>query len=88
MDQLELLRRQYLQLLNPEQLCLPAADLIRLPFVQAQIYETMFRDIRLSFSPPDRYKLRVLKMLVQRMEDAIADPEEDVGSPVLSSWFL
>jgi len=88
MDQLQLLKRQYLQLLDPEQLSLPPADVIRLPYVQAQIYETMFRDGCLSFPPPDRYKLRVLKMLVQRMEAAIDDPEEDVGSPTLPRCFF
>ncbi|MCJ1246949.1 hypothetical protein MMC30_004160 [Trapelia coarctata] len=50
---------------------------MRLPHVQAKVYETMFRDGCLPFSPPDPYKLRVLKRLVQQMEDAIADPEED-----------
>ena len=85
MDQSELLKRQYLQLLDPEKLSIPPPELIRLPHVQAQIYETMFRDGCLPFSPPDRYKLRVLKKLVQQMEDAIIDPEEDVGSPTSPS---
>jgi len=88
MNRLELLKRQYLQLLDPEQLSIPPPEAMRLPHVQARIYETMFRDGCLVFSPPDRYKLRVLKMLVQRMEDAIADPEEDVGSPTSPCCFL
>lgn len=88
MDQLELLKRQYLQLLDPELLSLPPADVIRLPHVQAQIHETMFRDGCLPYPPPDRYRLRVLKVLVQRMEAAIADPEEDVGSLTLPCFFV
>lgn len=88
MDTVQLLKRQYLQLLDPEQLSLPPPDVIRLPYVQAQIYKTMFREGCLPFSPPDRYKLRVLKMLVQRMEAAIADLEEDVGSPILLRCFF
>ena len=74
----ELLKRQYLQLIDPEQLTLPAKALLRLSEIQAQIYHSMFDDSSLIFAPPERYKLRVLKRLVNALEQAILDPEEDV----------
>ena len=83
MKQVELFRRQYLQLLEPEQLSFPARDVIRSPDVQADMFATIFQDEILPRSPPDRYKIRVLKKLVATIEAAFVDPEEDVGSPIL-----
>ena len=78
-DQIELLRRQYFQLLEPNLLAIPGPELLRRPEVQRQVYEKMFRSEKLMFVPNDRYRLRVLKELVSRIENAISDPEEDVG---------
>lgn len=80
-QQLELLRRQYLQLWEPIKLSIPSMDIVRLPGVQASIFESIFKEDNLKFAPPDRYKLRVLKILIDRIERAIVDPEEDVGFP-------
>lgn len=80
-QQLELLRRQYFQLWEPDKLTVPSMDIIKLPGVQASIFESMFKEKNLKFAPPDRYKLRVLKKLVDMIERAIVDPEEDVGFP-------
>lgn len=77
----ELLRRQYLQLVDPEQLLLLSQELLRLPDTQAQIFYCLFDESALAYSPPERYKLRVLKRLVNVMEQAIVDPEEDVRVP-------
>lgn len=75
----ELLKRQYLQLIGPEGLTLPPKEVLRLPETQAQIYNDMFDESRLiDYKVPERYKLRVLKRLVKALEDAIEDPEEDV----------
>ena len=76
--QVELLRRQYLQLQDPSQLSIPARNVIKKPKVQAQIFDTMFREGNLAYEPPDRYKLRVLKKLLEAIEAAVEDPEEDV----------
>ena len=75
----DLLRRQYLQLLQPDKVTMPAAHLIRIPQVQQHIYETMFQAINSVLSPPNRYKLRILKRIIESMEKAIEDPEQDVG---------
>ena len=74
----ELLRRQYLQLIDPEQLTFPSNELLRLPDIQAQTFRSMFDDSAVPFAPPERYKFRVLKRLVNALEEAIVDPEEDV----------
>lgn len=74
----QLMRRQYLQLLDPEQLTLPSKDLLRLPKTQAMIYDGMLDSSKLNYPPPDRYRYRVLKRLVKALEESILDPEEDV----------
>lgn len=74
-----LLQRQYLQLIAPERLGFPPPDVLRLPDVQKQIYESMFDDAAINLGPPLRYRLRVLKRLMRAIEDSIQDPEEDVG---------
>ncbi|KAL9121557.1 MAG: hypothetical protein Q9187_001891 [Circinaria calcarea] len=81
----ELLRRQYQQLLEPDKIIIPSSVILRRPQIQAQIFETMFKDGSLSFPPPDRYKIRVLKKLLESMEEAIEDPEEDEISDDLSA---
>ena len=83
-QQLELLRRQYFQLWEPDKLAIPSMGIMRLPEVQASIFESMFREDNLRYTPPDRYKTRVLKKLVNLIERAVVDPEEDVGFPCSS----
>ncbi|CAD6571552.1 MAG: hypothetical protein ASARMPRED_004635 [Alectoria sarmentosa] len=82
----ELLKRQYLQLIEPEGLTLPPKEVLRLPETQTQIYNDMFNEPRLvDYALPERYKLRVLKRLVKALEDAIEDPEEDEISDEISA---
>lgn len=75
----KLLKRQYLQLLEPEALTLPYKELLRLPGTQAEIYTDMLDESKIKYAPPERYRFRVLKRLVKALEDAIEEPEEDVG---------
>lgn len=77
--QIDFLRRQYLQRVDPEQLTLPAISTLRLPEVQAEIHRTIFDDNLHSFPPPQRYKFRVLKRIVHVLEESIIDPEEHVS---------
>ena len=79
----ELLKRQYLQLIDPAELTLPRKELLRSPDTQAQIYNDIFDESRITYMPPERYRFRVLKRLVEALEDAIEDPEEDVGFVLL-----
>ena len=75
----ELFKRQFLQLVDPQELTLPRKELLKLPDTQAQIYRDFFDAARINYVPPERYQFRVLKLLVKALEDAIEDPEEDVG---------
>ncbi|KAI9788232.1 MAG: hypothetical protein M1835_002384 [Candelina submexicana] len=83
--QLGLLRRQYLQLMSPELLAMPPPGALRNPRFQAQIYENLYKPGSLPHDIPGRYKLRVLKELIKRIEGSIVDPEEDEISDDLMS---
>ena len=84
----ELFKRQYLQLTDPEELTLPRKEILRLPDIQAQIYNDVFDESNIVYAPPERYRFRVLKRLVKALEDAIEDPEEDVGAFSFSTFTL
>lgn len=79
--QIELLCRQFLQLIDPNELAIPGSKALRLPNLQARIYDLMFNEEKLRFSPNGRYKFRVLKKLITAIERAFVDPEEDVCFP-------
>lgn len=73
----ELLKRQYLQLVDPERLKMPPMGILRLPEAQAKIFDHMFNDKLRSFPSPKRYQFRVLKRIVDAVELSIVDPEQD-----------
>ncbi|SPO06569.1 uncharacterized protein DNG_09259 [Cephalotrichum gorgonifer] len=75
---------QYLQL--EKTLDYPAADLLRQSWAQEALYESLFADGAVRFSPPPRYRLRVLKELLQRIEASIDDwDEHGVSEDLMSS---
>lgn len=78
-QQLLLFRRQYLQLFEPDFLAWPPRQLLRDAGVQEWLYNNLFNAEQTSYLPPDRYRFRVLKQLMKKIENAIEDPEEDVG---------
>ena len=77
-EEIELLRRKYLQLRDPARLSFPEPLTLKLAGVQARIYDLLFRDGCVARSPPSEYTLRVLKRLIYLLENAVDDPEEDV----------
>jgi hypothetical protein len=77
--QLLLFSRQYFQLFEPDFLAWPPAQLLRDPNAQAWLYRNLFSTDNNKYLPPERYQVRVLKSLVSKIEQAIQDPEEDVG---------
>ncbi|KAF1344577.1 putative methyltransferase-domain-containing protein [Delphinella strobiligena] len=79
LKQLQLFRRQYLQLQDIQFLTWPSSDYLRRANVQEWIYEQCFQSVDDSVIPPERYQLRILKPLLARIENAIVDPEEDVS---------
>ena len=77
--QLELFRRQYLQLVEVDFLAWPPTALLRDAGVQAWLYKRLFNADQNARLPPESYQFRVCKSLVNRIEQSIEDPEEDVG---------
>jgi hypothetical protein len=76
--QLDRFCRQYLQVqLN---LDYPDEEHLRNAAVQQAIYSRLFADHAIAHVPPPRYQLRVLKELVNRIEQSIQDWEEEVCS--------
>ncbi|KXS93513.1 hypothetical protein AC579_6419 [Pseudocercospora musae] len=90
--QLLLFRRQYFQLHEPDFLAWPPKQLLRDSSVQAWLYAKLFDGEKNSYLPAERYQFRVLKPLVSRIEEAIENPEEDVGihpqSPLFSTHIF
>lgn len=77
--QLLLFRRQYFQLFEPDFLTWPPKQLLKDPHIQEWLYNRLFNADENVYLPPSRYQWRVLKPLVTRIEQAIEDPDEDVG---------
>jgi hypothetical protein len=85
LDQIRLFRRQYLQLLDAQNLTWPSPNTLRSSQAQEWIYENLFQtDDITHFLPPERYRLRILKLLMSKIEASIVDPEEDVRKCSLS----
>jgi hypothetical protein len=76
--QLKVLQRQYFQLVEPHQLRWPEDATLKQHDVQAWLFREMFDAEQIKSPPPDRYQLRVLKLLISKLEGAMDDPEEDV----------
>lgn len=77
--QLNLFKRQYLQLQTPVQY--PDTDNLRQEAFQKALFEDIFKDGATPHGPPRSFKFRVLKELVSRIEDSITDWNQDVGIP-------
>lgn len=71
---------QYNQQVPAPQLPLPSGTTLLHPATQSTIYERMFnKDNPQAWPlPPVGYRMRVLKMILGRLEEAIVNPEEDV----------
>lgn len=78
LDQLAVFGRQYFQLVDPSQLKWLEGSILKKADVQSWIFSYLFDADKISTLPPDRYRLRVLKALISKLEKAIDDPEDDV----------
>lgn len=76
--QLNKFKRQYLQLQG--KIIYPDNQFLQDSNFQEAIYKEIFSEEALKHPPPNRYKLRILKELLQRIEESITDWEEQV-------WF-
>jgi protein-lysine N-methyltransferase EEF2KMT len=68
--------RQYLQQIH--ELSYPAPKVLLQPYAQEQIFHYMFDGSHGSPLPPVNYQRRVLKTILDKIESAIQDPDEDV----------
>lgn len=80
-QRLVVLRRQYLQLFEPDFLAWPPLKLLKNADVQAWLYKNLFDAGRLPHLPPPPYQIRVLELLMAKIEKAIEDPKQDVNRP-------
>lgn len=83
-----ILIRQLLQLVPTQDLRWPDAsdlgDIASQQYIWRQCFDAQGKDAVIVL--PARYRLRVLKILIRKIESAIVDPEEDVRS--LSVSFI
>ncbi|KAI4653007.1 uncharacterized protein J4E78_007836 [Alternaria triticimaculans] len=77
LPQLLILQRQYFQLVEPHQLRWPDDAILKAPNVQVWLFHNLFDAANITSLPPGRYRLRILKQLVAKLERSITDPEED-----------
>jgi hypothetical protein len=78
---LRVFQRQYFQLVEPSQLSWPQESVLKSAHVQSWMFANLFDLARIKSPPPERYQLRVLKLLITKLERSIIDPEEDVWFP-------
>ncbi|KIW02146.1 uncharacterized protein PV09_06631 [Verruconis gallopava] len=84
-EALDRFRRQYFQLVDTKELAWPPHDTLRDLKSQTWLFKNLFDIENITYLPPERYRLRVLKQLLRSIEDSICDPEEDEISDDLSS---
>jgi hypothetical protein len=82
-DELEIFKRQYLQLVDVKHLRWPSDTTLRHSDSQSWLYHELFEQSTSKYLLPERYQLRVLKLLFERIEHSVQDPEEDVGAFLL-----
>lgn len=79
-SRVRLLSAQYFQLMPLDALALPSKESIIKPGVQAAIYENLFNEAVVWPIPPLRYRSRILKAILARIEESVSNPDEDVWS--------
>lgn len=85
MDSIHKLVAQYFQLVELPNLDLPPGSVLVRQDVQSALYQHMF-DESIFPIPPDSYRSRVLKEIITRIEESIADPEQDVCEPIIITF--
>jgi hypothetical protein len=75
---LEVFRRQYLQLLPASRLRYPPSSVLKGIHAQKQLFSDLFDDNAAQPMAPPAYRLQVLKALLRRIEAAFVDADQDV----------
>lgn len=71
-------KAQYLQLLDLDELSWPSSSTLRKSSAQEWLFKNLFDRMQLQYLPNDRYQARALKRLLELINGAIEDPNEDV----------
>ncbi|OTA94002.1 hypothetical protein M434DRAFT_395069 [Hypoxylon sp. CO27-5] len=78
--QLLLLRRQYMQLFEPDFLAWPPPKFLKATDVQKWLCRYMFDPSRNPRLPPEGYQMLVLKQLISKIEKVTGNPEDEVST--------
>lgn len=76
-------RAQCLQLLDLDGLSWPSSSILRKATAQEWLFKNLFDRMQLQYLPNDRYQTRILKRLLELINGAIEDPDEDVRMTTL-----
>lgn len=87
-DAIALFIAQYRQCVEPRSLSFPPSDVLIKADVQRILHREMFEDAATQYLPSESYRGRVLKVLLQKLENAIKDPDEDVCCPLVLVFSL
>ncbi|PGH16960.1 hypothetical protein AJ80_05028 [Polytolypa hystricis UAMH7299] len=82
-----LLVAQYLQVVEAHNVSIPPGYVLLKPDVQDYIYQHMFNETNIWPLPPTGYRIRILKMLLAKMEESMSDPDEDEISDDLMGYL-
>jgi hypothetical protein len=81
---LELVVRQYFQMLEAQAIKWPASVVFKAAEVQAWMYENIFSaETSILPQPPDHYRVQILKQIVSKIEAVVTDSDDDVGPTLL-----
>ncbi|PYI16736.1 hypothetical protein BO99DRAFT_339451 [Aspergillus violaceofuscus CBS 115571] len=86
---LDRLVSQYYQQLELPSLALPDNATLLTPTTQHALYNRMFNDFDPALwpLPPAHYRMRVLKLIIARLEQSLTNPEEDeIIDDLLETW--
>jgi hypothetical protein len=83
---LEIFRRQYLQLIPASRLRYPPSGVLKRIQVQNWLFSNLFDDNAVQHVAPPAYRLQVLKKLLGQIEAAFVDADQDVRLDTLARW--
>ncbi|KAK2756071.1 hypothetical protein FQN54_005478 [Arachnomyces sp. PD_36] len=74
-------------MIPPDTLALPSKESIIRPEIQGAIYNNLFNEAVNWPIPPVRYRTRVLKAILAKIEESISNPDEDeISDDLMSIW--
>jgi hypothetical protein len=75
---LQVFKRQFLQLVPLKEISWPGETQLKSLKSQDWLYSNLFDSDAVTYLPSVRYRLQILKELVERIQSQVRDPEQDV----------